>query len=68
MREIKIPKTFQDTYKYNRRRELSRRKLHDISGMTWRDASEFLGVDIIGLFIYLSHARKAGLLRDVKIT
>jgi hypothetical protein len=68
MAEVKIPKKLQSTYKYNQRRKITFRDLQEINRLTWNEASGLLGVDIPGLFIYLSHARKIGILKDVRIT
>jgi|GEM_PF-2024317 hypothetical protein len=68
MGEVKIPKKLQSTYKYNRRRKIRYSNLQEINRLTWNEASELLGVDIPGLFIYLNHARKIGILKDVRIT
>ncbi len=68
MKEIKIPKSLHSSYKYNQRRKLSSKNLQDINELTWTKASKKLRVDIPGLFIYLSHARRVRMIKDIKIT
>lgn len=68
MCEVKIPKRLQSTYRYNQRRKINYSSLREINGLTWNEASKVLGVGIPGLFIYLTHARKSGILKDVRIT
>ena len=55
------------TLKYTRRRRVSRKNLAKINGKSWLEASKILGLKIPSLFIYLAHARKLGLIRDVRI-
>ncbi|AIG97387.1 hypothetical protein AFULGI_00005860 [Archaeoglobus fulgidus DSM 8774] len=56
-----------DVYRYFRRRRSNDELIKKINGMTWEQAAETLNVSIPGLFIFLEHAKRAGIIKEVKI-
>ena len=56
-----------DIYMYFRRRSQVLDTINKINGKTWAEAAEELGLTIPSLFVLLGHARKVGLIKEVRI-
>ncbi len=56
-----------DVYWYFKRNTITVDILEEIDGKTWNEAASMLNVSIPSLFIFLSHLKKAGVIREVEI-
>jgi len=64
---IATKKFGEDVYIYFRRRKRALDAICRINGKTWAVAAKELGLTIPNLFVLLGHARKAGLIKEVRI-
>ncbi|RLI82036.1 hypothetical protein DRP04_04860 [Archaeoglobales archaeon] len=67
VRRIRTKKLGVDVYWYFRRKSIGLDLLKEINGKTWSEAAKIVGTPIPCLFILLSHAKKAGLIKEVRI-
>ena len=56
-----------DVYQYFRRRNDPISIIERINGKTWAEAAKILGVPVPYLFVFLEHAKRAGIIKEVRI-
>lgn len=64
---ISTKKHGMDVYMYFRRNGDIIEQINQINGKTWSEAAKLLGAPIPRLFTFLEHAKRVGIVKEVKI-